>query len=356
MMEMQKKIVNFAPMISIDRHISRLIASNDCVIVPGFGAFLSHRIPAHYNAEEQIFMPPRRTLCFNAQITMDDALLTTAYMQQYGISYKQAAILMKDDVRKLKKRLSAKGKLYFGELGTLSMNIDGVISFEPSENCIDDPDNYGMMPLPFAMLAHKEEPTITIKINRHRISQYVAAAAAIIIMFIFVTPLSDHTFKNDTKASLGSFASPEQISMMQQVGAQAPAAPAKSICEICPIEESVKAEPEVVATEAVATVEPAAEENVSVSVVEPVSAPAESEKQIAETLNYHIIVASSPTEENANLAIKELTSKAAFEYSKVAGNGRFRISAGAYATHEAAQAALTGIQATFPDAWILKCQ
>ena len=43
-------------------------------------------------------------------------------------------------------------------------------------------------------------------------------------MFIFVTPLSDHTFKNDTKASLGSFASPEQISMMQQVGAQAPAA------------------------------------------------------------------------------------------------------------------------------------
>jgi hypothetical protein len=232
MIEMQKKIVNFAPMISIDRHISRLIASNDCVIVPGFGAFLSHRIPAHYNAEEQIFMPPRRTLCFNAQITMDDALLTTAYMQQYGISYKQAAILMKDDIRKLKKRLSAKGRLYFGELGTLSMNIDGVISFEPAENAIDDPDNYGMMPLPFAMLAHKEEPTITIKINRHRISQYVAAAAAIIIMFIFVTPLSDHTFKNDTKASLGSFASPEQISMMQQVGAQAPAAPINSICEI----------------------------------------------------------------------------------------------------------------------------
>ena len=56
MIEMQKKIVNFAPMISIDRHISRLIASNDCVIVPGFGAFLSHRIPAHYNAEEQIFI------------------------------------------------------------------------------------------------------------------------------------------------------------------------------------------------------------------------------------------------------------------------------------------------------------
>ena len=350
MIEMQKKIVNFAPMISIDRHISRLIASNDCVIVPGFGAFLSHRIPAHYNAEEQIFMPPRRTLCFNAQITMDDALLTTAYMQQYGISYKQAAILMKDDIKKLKKRLSAKGRLYFGELGTLSMNIDGVISFEPAENAIDDPDNYGMMPLPFAMLAHKEEPTITIKINRHRISQYVAAAAAIIIMFIFVTPLSDHTFKNDTKASLGSFASPEQISMMQQVGAQAPAAPAKSICEICPIEESVKSAPAAVEpVEAEAVAEPA-----EIAVVAPVAAPAE--EKIEKTDKYHIIVASSPTEDNANLAIKELEAKAEYGYSKVAGNGRFRISAGAYDTHEAAQAALAGIQTTFPDAWILKCQ
>lgn len=350
MIEMQKKIVNFAPMISIDRHISRLIASNDCVIVPGLGAFLSHRIPAHYNAEEQIFMPPRRTLCFNAQITMDDALLTTAYMQQYGISYKQAAILMKDDIKKLKKRLSAKGRLYFGELGTLSMNIDGVISFEPAENAIDDPDNYGMMPLPFAMLAHKEEPTITIKINRHRISQYVAAAAAIIIMFIFVTPLSDHTFKNDTKASLGSFASPEQISMMQQVGAQAPAAPVNSICEICPIEESVKSVPAAVETvEAEAVVEPA-----ETVVVAPVAAP--EEENFVKTDKYHIIVASSPTEENANLAIKELEAKAEYGYSKVAGNGRFRISAGAYDTHEAAQAALAGIQTTFPDAWILKCQ
>ena len=350
MLEMQKKIVNFAPMISIDRHISRLIASHDCVIVPGFGAFLSHRIPAHYNAEEHVFMPPRRTLCFNAQITMDDALLTTAYMQQYGISYNQAAILMKDDIKKLKKRLSRKGKLYFGELGTLSMNIDGVISFEPAENCIEDPDNYGMMPLPLAMLAQKEEPTITIKIKRNRISQYVAAAAAIIIMFIFVTPLSDHTFRNDTKASLGSFASPEQISMMQQVGAQAPVAPANSICEICPIEESVKVQE----TPVVAEVQ---EEPVSIAVAEvaePAPVVVEVPQQVVKTLKYHIIVASSPTEANADLAINELASKAAYNYSKVESNGRFRISAGDYDTQAEAQTALSAVQATFPDAWVLK--
>lgn len=344
MLEMQKKIINFAPMISIDKHISRLIANHDCVIMPGFGAFLSHRIPAHYNAEEQIFMPPRRTLGFNPQITMEDALLTTAYMQQYGISYNQAAILMKDDIKKLKKRLSRKGQIYFGELGVLSMNIEGTISFEPAENSIDDPDNYGMMPLPIPMLSHKEEPTITIKINRHRISQYIAAAAAIIIMFIFVTPLSEHTFKNDTKASLGNFASPEQISMMQQVSAPAPAAVVKSTCEICPIEESVKQEASTTPTETPAIVETPTE-NLS-----------DNQPNIATTIKYHIIVASSPSETNADLAIKELISKAKFDYTKVKGNGRIRISAGGYATHEEAQSVLSDIQATFPDAWILKHQ
>jgi hypothetical protein len=204
-----------------------------------------------------------------------------------------------------------------------------------------------MMPLPLAMLAQKEEPTITIKIKRNRISQYVAAAAAIIIMFIFVTPLSDHTFRNDKKASLGSFASPEQISMMQQVGAQAPVAPANSICEICPIEESVKVQEAPVVQE----------ESVSVAVAEvtePAPVQVEAPKQVVNTLKYHIIVASSPTEANADLAIKELASKAAYDYCKVESNGRFRISAGDYETQVEAQSALSAIQATFPDAWVLK--
>ncbi|MBR4294294.1 MAG: SPOR domain-containing protein, partial [Bacteroidaceae bacterium] len=116
-------------MITIDKHISRLIALHDCVIVPGLGAFLAQRIPAYYNAEEQIFMPPHRTLCFNPHITMDDALLTTAYMQHYGTSYNQATAQLKEDIKKLKNNLSRNGEYYLGELGKMSMDIDGNIAF-----------------------------------------------------------------------------------------------------------------------------------------------------------------------------------------------------------------------------------
>ena len=331
-------------MITIDRHISRLITRHDCVIVPGLGAFLAQRMPAYYNADDQQYIPPRRTLGFNPKVTVDDALLSTAYMEDYGISHNQATALMQDDVRKLKNDLSRKGRVYFGELGVLSMNVDGTISFESSENGIDDPDNHGFVPLQIPMLKHKKERTITIPINRSRIAQYAAAVAAIIIMFIFVTPLSDHTFKNDTKASLGSFASPEQISMMQQVGAPAPSTTVGSKCEICPIGESasvniveVPVVAEVTSTEVTETV--TNEENVNI-------------ESAVTVQRHHVIVASTPNSDKAQLAISELSAKASMDYNVVQCGKRYRIAAGTYATIQEAQEALAAIQATFPDAWI----
>ena len=132
--------------------------------------------------------------------------------------------------------------------------------------------------------------------------------------------------------------------MMQQVGAPSPVTTVKSTCEICPIEESVK--PEIVTN--------VPQESTKTPEVATKNSNPETQAQIAKTSKFHIIVASSPTEENANLAIKELSSKAQFDYMKVEGNGRFRISAGTYNTQEEAQTALSGIQQAFPDAWILK--
>ena len=132
------------------------------------------------------------------------------------------------------------------------------------------------------MLSHKKEQTITIPISRNRIAQYVAVAAAVIIMFIFVTPLSDHTFKNDTKASLGSFASPEQISMMQQVGAPAPTTTVDSKCEICPIDQS--ASNKVIET-------PVATETESSVIAPEANEKVEEQQPVVASQMHHIIVA-----------------------------------------------------------------
>ena len=52
-------------MIELDRHIEILLLSNDCVIVPGLGGFMTHHVDARYDADDQMFLPPLRTLGFS---------------------------------------------------------------------------------------------------------------------------------------------------------------------------------------------------------------------------------------------------------------------------------------------------
>ena len=42
-------------MIELDRHIEILLLSNDCVIVPGLGGFMTHHVEARYDEDDQMF-------------------------------------------------------------------------------------------------------------------------------------------------------------------------------------------------------------------------------------------------------------------------------------------------------------
>lgn len=325
----------------LERHISQLLARHNCVIVPGLGAFLAHSVPAAYNSEEQLFMPPHRTLGFNSQVTMNDALLVSDYMTSENISYEKAVQAVQNDVRSLRRLLSTKGEVRFGELGTFTMNIKGEITFVPETNSIDDPNNYGFEPLSIPLLSQCKQDTIVIPIKRRDISKYIATAAAIILTFLFVTPISDKAFKNEMQASITDFATSEQISMMQQLTTAPMHVDNDATVEICPVEFS-KTENIVVAEET--PKQPIAHVATAAIVKEAAS----------ETPSFYIIVASSPNAKNAELAIKELTAKRVANYSVVKCGKRHRIAIESFATADEAQNALNSIQQTFPDAWVLE--
>ena len=120
--------------------------------MPGIGAFLAHRVPAYYNAAEKVFMPPHRELGFNPQVTMDDALLLSEYMNDGLLSFEEAEDALAKDIDSLRSKLSESGVVCFGELGRFAMDIKGKITFTPNENCIDDPYNYGFEPIPILPL------------------------------------------------------------------------------------------------------------------------------------------------------------------------------------------------------------
>ena len=328
------------------KNISRLIAHHNCVIMPGVGAFLAHRVPACYNATEKVFMPPHRALAFNPQVTVDDALLLSEYMGDGTMSYEEANECLHSDIDALRLKLADTGILYFGDLGTFKMDIDGKISFTPNENSIDDPYNYGFEPLAIAPLKELKKKDIVIK--RSNISKYISAVAAAIVAIFVLIPIGSSIYNDDAQLSVAGFAPVEK-----SVHPVAVTPVSDAVCEIAPVEETVTAH---IFTTSEAS--PAVEEAQIVEPQAPVTTVADATAQEVKeevkeiSRQYSIIVASTPNPDKAQLAITELSRKMQADYQVVQGDRRFRIAIESYETEADANAALERIQATFSDAWV----
>ena len=309
-------------------NITRLIAQHNCVILPGIGAFLAHQVPAFYNAEDGVFMPPHRALGFNPQVTVDDALLTSEYMNGCNVSCEDATTILAKDTSRLKSQLSSTGTVRFGELGTFTMNIKGEISFEPNENGVDDPYNFGFEPLAIPLLNDIDKKDIVIK--RRNLSRYISIAAAIIISFFVLSPIGNSVYENGIQASVVGFIPAENV-------AKQTAPTNEPIAEIAPVEETV--------TKNIITESPKSGNECTQAAVEERAAD-------ENTLQYSIIVASTPSAKNARKAIRELSTVHKADYTVVRFGKRHRIAIETLTSESEAEAALARIQAIFPKAWI----
>ena len=135
---------NFAHVIELERHIEILLLSHDCVIVPNLGGFMTHHIDAHYDEEEQLFLPPLRTLGFNPQLKINDSLLVQSYIEAYDISYPEALQRIDDEVNELRQHLENEGSYELNDIGVISLNDDGNYVFTPCEAGILTPSLYGL--------------------------------------------------------------------------------------------------------------------------------------------------------------------------------------------------------------------
>ena len=118
--------------------------SHDCVIVPNLGGFMTHHIDAHYDEEEQLFLPPLRTLGFNPQLKINDSLLVQSYIEAYDISYPEALQRIDDEVNELRQHLENEGSYELNDIGVISLNDDGNYVFTPCEAGILTPSLYGL--------------------------------------------------------------------------------------------------------------------------------------------------------------------------------------------------------------------
>ena len=358
-------------MIQIERHIEILLLSHDCVIIPGFGGFIAHHVDAHYDEDDRLFLPPYRTLGFNPQLTLNDSLLVQSYVEAYDMSYPDALRQLEAEVEELKGILHTEGEYEMDSIGTLRINIEGNIEFEPCEAGILSPEVYGLSDFSFKRLkdtaplaeavpaaavependneqvnesqspalldftdemADDEHHAVVIKMSWVR--NAVAIAAAVACFFLLATPVANSDLGNKTMSQLqGNII----YKLMPKDSNMTPAQPVKE--EV----KEVKAEKPTVNNEVEAAVK--AEEKPAESQVE------EHQKDI-----YCIVLASQVKRSNAEVFVEKLKQRGIADARIYVSNDVLRVVCGEYENQQEAYSHLNKIASDieFADAWVYK--
>lgn len=118
-------------MIDMNREIRSLLFEHDYVTIPELGAFIAHYEPSAYRSESNTFSPPNRKISFNGVLKQDDGLLSTAFMQKFGLSSKLAKELIVAYVKDVKHVLISKGMFQIDGVGSLELTVNDKVVFEP---------------------------------------------------------------------------------------------------------------------------------------------------------------------------------------------------------------------------------
>lgn len=119
-------------------HIEYLLTRHDCVIVPGFGAFIATGRDARLDAESGVIIPRSREISFNGSVVTDDGLLSHSIARRERLSYEDAHRLLSSLTEKMKSDLEAEGEFSIGMVGRLLLDAEGLVTFEPRKAACSD--------------------------------------------------------------------------------------------------------------------------------------------------------------------------------------------------------------------------
>ncbi len=132
-------------MFPVIEHIEYLLLSNDCVVVPGLGAFIAQQSAPVFSHEGHCIVAPSRMAGFNAAVTHDDGLLATSISRQSGITYTQALQEIQQAVQQLHSDIAQNGQAACGALGFFKRNNDGDLEFVGLHNDVCNLQNFGLL-------------------------------------------------------------------------------------------------------------------------------------------------------------------------------------------------------------------
>ncbi len=335
--------------------IEYALLGKDYVVIPGLGTFSALSEPARREEDEEIFLPPFRSVRFSNAEKQDDETAIDALRTLLSTTRDDAEGQLREWVEEARQKLNVEGSLELGIVGKLvkqSSRAGSKLRFEARSGGITDPVNFGldMIHIPqleterkariVPMTASMEmgEKEITIRINR-RIANFVAAACAAILLFVvFNTPLPNGG--KEVKSSLR-----ELIMSGTHKEMTSKAKPAE-----------VKQQPKQKAETKVAAPEPKQEE----SSIQPTETGETTSRETnllstEKVGEYCIVMASAISLKNAEHYVEKL-SKQGFLSARIVDNGKVRrVVVGHYSTEEEAHNGARSIRhrsEEFSNVWV----
>ena len=313
-------------MLRIVTHIERLLLVHDCVIVPKFGGFVLQAVPAMQHKEEHTFRPLRKEIGFNMTLQHNDGLLPESYMQMHEVSYRQAQLMLEEDVEDIKNILQQYGKLSLGVLGSFSIGEEGQMIFHPGETDLFSVGSYGLPVFHFPVLAplemEREEAVLLASQKEKKDTLYI--------------PISRKLIRT-------VMASAAAVGMVVQ----------KPVLLEAVLPDSTVAEAD--------TKQESSEEVIAREVKKVVSVPAPEKKAfvsrpvvVQSKKMYHIVIASFPSESQADEFIAGVDRNECKHVSKVVRDGKYRIYADKFDNREAAESYMATLRSNpkYKDAWL----
>jgi nucleoid DNA-binding protein len=185
--------------LDIALYIKELILNNECVILPGFGGFISRYRPANLDPEKKILTPPSKEIEFQKDLKKDNGLLANYIVKKKKIFVTRARRLIEDYVNEINAKLDKGEKVVLQGIGTLVKDLRNqeikFLSLRDENYLID---SYGLMDLELSevkKLSRQFETDLQVPqvkiINRKKTGFWVASSIVILILLmILIIPLT----------------------------------------------------------------------------------------------------------------------------------------------------------------------
>jgi len=116
----------------LEHYISDLLYRYNCVVVPGFGAFLTQKNSAKINVVTNTFSAPNKSIVFNRQLISNDGLLVSYVSNAEKVSYEAALVEIENRVKIWQDVLVQENSLHLNNIGSLTKNSEDKILFQPA--------------------------------------------------------------------------------------------------------------------------------------------------------------------------------------------------------------------------------